>query len=107
MDKSFTEFSVFCGSRNPYKVIKNNAAKNRLWKARCKKHASIISSVLLAYSAKSTKAAVIYSKLLIKITRGNPELSPSHQGYMTFLTRKNAVVDEKMDNYLGNPLGEY
>jgi hypothetical protein len=28
MDKSFTEFSVFCGSRNPYKVIKNNAAKS-------------------------------------------------------------------------------
>jgi len=94
MDKSFTEFSVFCGSRNPYKVIKNNAAKNRLWKARCKKHASIISSVLLAYSAKSTKAAVIYSK-------------SSHQGYMTLLTHNNLVVKGKMNDYQRIPLSEY
>jgi hypothetical protein len=44
MDKSFTEFSVFCGSRNPYKVIKNNAAKNRFSKSLCKQQ----------YCAKST-----------------------------------------------------
>jgi hypothetical protein len=57
MDKSFTEFSVFCGSRNPYKVIKNNAAKNRLWKALCKKYfvnSSVQKALCKKYCAKST-----------------------------------------------------